>query len=76
MRTMFTECVSCGTKFNWTLSEEDPKCERCQTIQGTDARKILALMSEVNIPGQKQLIHVLGLMLDRIEKIEIAAEVK
>lgn len=69
-RMMFIECTKCGTKFDWEVSQQDPICQRCFTITGSDPKKILALMEEQKIPGQKEMIHVLKLIIDRLEKLE------
>ena len=70
MKTMFVDCRSCGTKFDWVLSQEEPQCERCKVIFGIDPKKIIAIMGETKVPGQRELLRVLGLLITRFEKIE------
>lgn len=67
MKSMFVDCKTCGVKFDWPISQEDPQCTRCQVIYGNDAKAILAIMGEHKVPGQRELIHVLGLMMTRMD---------
>lgn len=71
MKYLFTECKTCGVRFNWALSTEEPQCERCKTIFGNDVRAIVAIMGEHKVPGQRELLRVLNLIIDRIEKLEV-----
>jgi hypothetical protein len=73
-RMIYTDCVKCGVRFEWELhAENDPVCKRCADITGNDIKKVLSVLGESNVPGQKSMLHALNLMLERIEKLEAAS---
>lgn len=70
-KTMFTDCKKCQVRFEWEIeTENDPVCQRCKDITGKDVRKILSMLSGMNVPGQKPFIHLLTILVERIEKLE------
>ena len=69
-KSMYVDCKTCGTKFDWVLSQEEPQCTRCQVLYGNNPRAILDIMSEHKVPGQRELFHVIGLILNRLDVLE------
>lgn len=71
MKTLFVECISCSTRFEWDVSKPDQRCPRCQTMQGEDVGAILIELKRQKTPGFDPIYKLLDILNNKITELEV-----
>ncbi len=70
---MLIDCPQCGVRHEWDTKNEEQKCSRCLTMSGTNVIAIISELRKTKIPGQEQMLRLVEVINERVEKLEKSA---